>query len=69
MRRSLSQAEKKRRRARLLGWWYACIGAAFILLGLRSLVRGDAVFPIALRFLIAIGFFVLSIGTLRTSNH
>jgi hypothetical protein len=49
----------------MLGWWYVCIGGAFTLLGLRSVVRGDPAWSVELRFLIAIGFFVLSVGTLR----
>lgn len=51
----------------MLAWWYVCIGAAFILLGLRSLVRGDRIWPVVFRFVIAVGFIVLGIGTLRTS--
>jgi hypothetical protein len=50
----------------MLGWWYVCIGGAFTLLGLRSVVRGDPTWLVAIRFVIAIGFFVLSVGTLRT---
>jgi hypothetical protein len=59
--------EKRQRRARMLGWWYVCIGAAFTLLGLRSAVRGDPAWSLALRFAIAAGFFVLALGTMRGS--
>jgi hypothetical protein len=61
--------EKRNRRARMLAWWYVCIGAAFILLGIRSAVRGDAIWPVVFRFVIAIGFVVLGIGTLRSPSH
>ena len=57
--------EKRTRRARMLGWWYVCIGGAFILLALRSAVRGDTIWSVVLRFAIAIGFIVLAKGTLR----
>lgn len=57
--------ERRPRRARMLGWWYVCIGGAFTLLGLRSAIRGDPAWSVAFRFVIAVGFFVLSVGTLR----
>jgi len=50
----------------MFGWWYLCIGLGFVLLGLRSLMRGDAAWPIALRFVIAAGFFALGAGTLQS---
>lgn len=49
----------------MFGWWYVCIGGAFTLLGLRSAVRGDPVWSVVFRFVIAVGFIVLSVGTLR----
>jgi len=58
--------ETRRRRGRMLGWWYVCIGSGFTLLGLRSVIRGDPAWSVVLRFVIAIGFFVLSVGTMRT---
>jgi hypothetical protein len=51
---------------RLFGWWYVCIGLGFALLGVRSLVRGDRLWSIALRFAIVLGFSVLGVGTLRS---
>jgi hypothetical protein len=51
----------------MLGWWYVCIGAAFMLLALRSFVRGDPAWPVAFRVVIAVGFFVLSVGTRRAT--
>ena len=52
-------------RRRMFGWWYICISVAFVLLGMRSAVRGDAMGPIVLRIAIALGFCLLGIGTLR----
>jgi hypothetical protein len=56
-----------RRRVRMFGWWYVCIGLGFALLGVRSLVRGDRPWTTALRFVIALGFFALGTGTLRSA--
>jgi hypothetical protein len=53
----------------MLAWWYVCIGGAFILLGVRSLVRGDTTLSVALRFMMAIGFILLGIGKLRTPSR
>ena len=64
-----TDVEKRRRRARMLGWWYVCIGIAFTLLGLRSVIRGDPTGPVMLRFVIAAGFYVLAVGTLRAPNR
>lgn len=60
-----SDEEKKRRRLRLFGWWYTCIGIAFILLAFRSAVRGDALWAVIIRLVIGFGFLALSRGTLR----
>jgi hypothetical protein len=49
----------------MFGWWYICISIAFVLLGLRSAMRSDPFWPIALRIAIAAGFCLLGIGTLR----
>jgi hypothetical protein len=69
MRQDLSALEKRHRQARMLAWWYITIGGAFILLGLRSVLRADSAWPIAFRFLIAVGFIVLGVGTLRTPSR
>jgi hypothetical protein len=53
------------RRERLLAWWYACIGVAFVLLGARSAVQGDLIWKVVFRFVIAVGFVVLAVGTFR----
>ena len=52
-------------RGRMLGWWYVCIGGAFVLLGFRSAVRGDPGWSVVFRFVIAAGFAALGAGTLR----
>ncbi len=41
-----SAIEKKHRRARMLGWWYVCIGGGFILLAIRSALRGDTIWSV-----------------------
>jgi hypothetical protein len=51
--------------ARLLGWWYVCIGAGFLLLGVRSLLAGELFWLILLRWAIAAGFVFLGVITLR----
>jgi hypothetical protein len=64
-----SAVEKKRRRTRMLAWWYVCIGGGFILLAIRSVLRGDRIWSVAVRFVIAAGFVVLGIGTLRARSR
>jgi hypothetical protein len=58
---------KKNPRAQLLTWWYVSIGAAFALLALRSLIRGDRAWAVAIRLAIGIGFVALALGTSRGS--
>jgi len=53
----------------MLAWWYVCIGWAFVMLGVRSLLSGDQVWSVAFRFVIAVGFVVLGMGTLRTTSR
>jgi len=43
-----------------MAWWYASIGGGFILLAAYRLLLGEAVWLIALRFVIAAGFFALA---------
>jgi hypothetical protein len=50
----------------LLGWWYICIGVAFLLLGLRNLIAATGAWSVALRWVIAAGFIGLGIVTLRS---
>jgi hypothetical protein len=48
---------------RLLGWWYICIGLAFVALAVRAFVAGAS--GVWLRVLVAVGFVVLGIVELR----
>jgi hypothetical protein len=43
-----------------MAWWYASIGAGFILLGVYRILGGEAVWLIVLRFVIAAGFLALA---------
>ena len=69
MRQDPSAIEKKNRRARMLAWWYVCIAGGFILLAIRSALRGDTIWSVGLRFVIALGFVVLGLGTLRSPSR
>ena len=53
-------------RSRWFGWWYVCIGLGFAALGVRAFLAGARPWPVAIRCLIAIGFVLLGMGTLRT---
>jgi len=53
----------------MLAWWYLCIGGGFILLAIRSELRGDPTWSVALRVLIAFGFVALGIATLRSPSR
>jgi hypothetical protein len=55
----------QRHRIRLLGWWYVCIGGGFLLLGVRSLLLGERLWMILLRWVIAAGFVFLGVSRLR----
>jgi hypothetical protein len=50
---------------RLLGYWYLCIGLAFVALGLRNLLAGAPAWTVALRWIVALGFIVLGAGNLE----
>ncbi|HTS76690.1 MAG TPA: hypothetical protein VMG40_10830 [Bryobacteraceae bacterium] len=52
-------------RARLLGWWYVCIGVGFALLALRNYLYGARAWSIVLRAVISFGFLLLGAVTLR----
>jgi hypothetical protein len=60
--------ERGSKAKRLWGWWYICIGLGFILLGFRNLVAGITGWPVALRWIIAAGFLLLGVGTLRSNK-
>jgi hypothetical protein len=49
-----------RRRPRWFVWWYAAIGAGFVLLAIQRLVIGERGWLIPLRLVIAAGFFALA---------
>lgn len=51
--------DKTGRRSRLFGWWYLSIGAGFTLLGVSRLLAGERWAFVALRWMIAAGFFAL----------
>ena len=53
------------KQGRLLGWWYVCIGLGFGALAVRNAVLGAPMWSIVLRSLIAVGFLVLGISSLR----
>jgi len=53
----------------MFGLWYVCIGLGFVLLGVRNLVRGERPWSIVLRFVIALGFFALGVGTLQSAQR
>lgn len=53
------------RRARWLAWWYAAIGAGFILLAVRLLLVGAALWQVGLRLVVAAGFLLLAYGQFR----
>ena len=46
-------------------WWFRCIGLAFLLLAVRSAIRGDTWWGIAIRVAIGVAFFVLARETSR----
>jgi hypothetical protein len=48
-----------RSRQRLFAAWYFCIGAGFLLLGIRAFLLGAVVWTVVLRWVIAAGFVVL----------
>jgi hypothetical protein len=46
-------------RSKLFGWWYLTIGAGFVLLAAQRVIIGGSKWLIALRCVIAAGFFLL----------
>jgi hypothetical protein len=54
-------------RARMFGWWYVSIGIGFGLLAIRNFIYGARPGSIVLRALIAAGFVILGVTTLRTA--
>jgi tetrahydromethanopterin S-methyltransferase subunit C len=54
---------------RLLGWWYLCIATGFVLLGFSRQLKGERPWLIALRYVVAAGFFALAYLELRTRKE
>jgi hypothetical protein len=53
---------------RLFGWWYLCLGLAFASLAWRNLLLGAPRLGIVLRCIVAAGFAVLGVMTLRAAR-
>lgn len=51
---------------RLIGWWYLCLGLAFAALAWRNLLLGLSRIGVVLRLVVAVGFTLLGIMTLRS---
>lgn len=56
-------------RNQMFGWWYVCIGIGFSLLALRTYMAGAHAFQILLRAVIAAGFILLGVATLKTAKR
>ncbi|HXP84856.1 MAG TPA: hypothetical protein VN841_09060 [Bryobacteraceae bacterium] len=54
---------------RLFGWWYLCLGLAFAALAWRSVLFGAPLLGVVLRGVIAVGFGVLGVMTLRSARR
>ncbi len=52
-------------RQRLYAAWYFCIGAGFLLLGIRAYLLGAVLWTVVLRWIIALGFCLLACLELR----
>src|SRR5262249_52878745 len=53
---------------RLFGWWYVCLGLAFAALAWRNILYGAPALGIVLRCVIAAGFAMLGVNTLRSAR-
>jgi hypothetical protein len=53
---------------RLFAWWYLCLGLAFAALAWRSVLFGAPLLGVVLRVVIAMGFGVLGVITLRSGR-
>jgi len=58
-----------RRWSRLYPAWYLCIAAGFVLLGFRALMAKEPLWTVILRWVIAAGFFVLSVVEKRGARR
>jgi len=51
---------------RIIGWWYVCLGLAFAALAWRNMLLGASHLGVALRCVVAAGFALLGVMTLRS---
>lgn len=58
----------RRRRSRLLAWWYVAIAIGFALLAIVHAIFGDKLWLIAIRVVLALGFATLAAFEFRTPN-
>ncbi len=54
---------------RLIGWWYLCLGLAFAALAWRNELLGASRLGVVLRCVVAAGFAILGILTLRSPKQ
>jgi len=52
-----------------LAWWYTAIGVGFLLLAARLLLLGARAWMVALRLLVAAGFFLLAYVQFRATRR
>lgn len=51
---------------RIIGWWYLCLGLAFASLAWRNILLGLPRVGVVLRLVVAAGFALLGVMTLRS---
>ena len=51
----------------LLGWWYLCLGAGFLLMGFYRLIHGERVWLVFLRWVLAAAFWALAYTEKRST--
>jgi hypothetical protein len=56
-------------RSQWFGWWYVSIGLGFALLAIRNFIYAAPLGSIVLRAVIAAGFVILGVTTLRTAGN
>jgi hypothetical protein len=66
--RNSQPAGRRNKYVRLIGWWYLCLGLAFASLAWRNLLLGDSRLGVALRGMVAAGFSLLGVLTLRSAR-
>ena len=63
----MADPQYRARQARLLAWWFVCIGVGFLLLSLRSVLAHDQLWRVAVRLVIAAGFLIYGLYSLRAT--